>query len=40
MNVLVKKWNEKGNIGGKPRPNKQKLLISNKVTLSINKALL
>jgi hypothetical protein len=27
---IVKKWNETGNVGDKPRPNKQKLFISNK----------
>ena len=36
---LVKKWNETGNVGDKPRPNKQKLLISNRGILNINQAL-
>ena len=27
---LVNKWKETGNVGDKPRPNKQKLLISNR----------
>ena len=33
---LVKKWKETGNVGDKPRPNKQKLLISNRGILNIN----
>ena len=37
---LVKKWKETGNVGDKPRPNKQKLLISNRGILNINQALL
>ena len=36
---LVQKW-ETRNYGDKPKPNKQKMLISNRGILSINKALL
>ena len=37
---IVKKWEKSCSVGDKPRPNKDKLLISNTGILNINNALL